>query len=70
MPNPDTRAIDALREIARVSIPCLNPDGVDQAAETMHLIATETLRALGLDVPEQRQSVQADPNRFKGLERA
>lgn len=54
-------AVGALREIARVSIPELNPDGVDQAAETMRYLAASALESLGVEVPVQRVSVAAAP---------
>ncbi len=50
-----------LREIARIGRHELNPDGVDQAAVTAHLIAVETLQAIGEDVPDQRVSVADGP---------
>lgn len=50
-------AVDALQEIAKVSIPELNPDGDDQAADTMRLWAVSCLEHLGVKVPEQRTSV-------------
>lgn len=54
-------AVWALGEIAKVSTPELNPDGVDQAAHTMRLIAVEALTELGEPVPEQRTSMANHP---------
>jgi hypothetical protein len=53
-------AVDALQEIAKVSIPEINPDGDDQAADTMRLWAVSALEHLGVTVPEQRVSVADD----------
>lgn len=50
-------AIRGLREIAKVAIPELNLDGVDEAAHTMRRIATSFLFLLGVEVPEQRGSM-------------
>lgn len=55
-------AVWALGEIAKVSTPELNPDGVDQAAHSMRLVAVEALKELGETVPEQRTSMANHPS--------
>lgn len=51
-------AVYLLTEAAKVSIPELDPDGVDQAAETLRLAIIEALTVLGAPIPEQRISMK------------